>query len=485
MPQSKIFFFCLVSFIAGIGVASYVFISDTFLSVLFIVGVVVFASLFKKHPAFFVGLYVICFAVGILRYQASVVSFSFAPPHTEVIFEGSIAERPSARLSNTQLVLSQVVFENKSISFPHDVNILLFASHYPRYQYGDRIAVRSRLRAPEKIEDFDYPAYLSRKNIYLTGFPSDITLIDSGHGIALKRFLFSMRGRFEYAIQRTISEPHGAFLNGLLLGETGQMPRDITDQFRATGLSHIVALSGYNITIIANFFLLVLLWIGLSRAKSFWFVVAGICSFVILTGAEASVVRAAVMGILVLIAYQAGRMYSIRNALALAAAIMLAMNPKLLSFDISFQLSFLATLGLVYLAPRLEPLLKRIPERFSLREYLSATVSAQFAVLPLLLREFETFSLIAPLANIAVLPVIPLAMLVGFIVSVAGAFAPFISGFLNVLVWPFLAWPLMIAKLLNSVPFASFHLGFGIGAMIVYIIIVWRWLKLPPKEYAP
>lgn len=482
MPKSKIFFFCLIAFIAGVGVSSYIFVSEVFIFSLFVVGIVIFVSLFRRLPIFWVGLYIICFVLGVVRHQASIILFDFTPHKSIVAFEGIIVERPSVRVANTQLVLSHIVFEGSDEGVPKDFKILIFAPHYPKYQYGDRVFVQARLRVPGRIESFDYQAYLLRKNIYLTGFPEQITFLEAKQGNSIKQFLFSVRDWFEEAIQQTISEPHSAFLNGLLLGASEQLPRDISDSFRATGLSHIVALSGYNITIIGNFFLLLFLWFGVSRKKSFWFVVIGICAFVVFTGAEASVVRAAVMGILVLLAYQLGRMYNIRNALAFAAVVMLFINPKLLSFDVSFQLSFLATLGLVYLAPRLETLFKKIPETFQLREYMNTTLSAQFAVLPILLYRFSDFSLIAPLANILVLPVIPIAMLVGFLVSITGVFFPFLGVILNIIAWPFLEWPLFISGMLSRIPLASFYFEFGVVAVLLYIFILWRWVSIEPKD---
>ncbi|RJQ14581.1 ComEC family competence protein [Candidatus Parcubacteria bacterium] len=482
MTKSKVFFWALISFILGVALISFIPVSAPFLFAFFVAGIFTLVAFRQGTKLFWFGLFIILFAIGIFRYQITDLKPFIPFDKQKAQFEGVIIERPSVRASNTQLVVGDIKFIDFKFEVPEDFKVLVFSSHYPEYKYGDKLKIESTIARPEKIERFDYPAFLAKDNIFLLGFNSKIEKIGFGQASKIKSWLFDIRNYFEGAVGQALKEPQASFLSGLLLGSQENMSRDVLDNFRKVGLTHIVALSGYNITIIASFLIVLFITLGVRRTKSFWLVLLAIIAFVILTGAEASVVRAAVMGVLLLLAQKEGRLYDIRNAIALAAALMLWVNPKLLVFDAGFELSFLATLGLVYLAPRLDVLLKSIPNSFNLRGYLTTTLSAQFAVLPLVLYRFETFSLIAPLANILVLPLIPLIMLVGFITGIAQLiFAQFgtLFGWLAHLL---LNWPIFIAEKLVTIPFASLSLTFNFIFAIVYIIALVLLFKVRPES---
>ena len=214
------------------------------------------------------------------------------------------------------------------------------------------------------------------------------------------------------------------FLAGLTLGETSEFTPELKTKLRLTGTTHLVALSGYNISIIAKVAALILgAW--LSRRWSFILTTLLITGFVIMTGAEASVVRAAIMGFILLLADQINRQYFLRNALALTALTMVVINPKVLAFDLGFQLSFLAVLGIVYLRPWLQKLFhfKDDPGILSWRANFLTTTAAQLAVLPLLLTNFGYFSPISILTNILILEFIPITMALGFFTAAAAIFS--------------------------------------------------------------
>lgn len=219
-----------------------------------------------------------------------------------------------------------------------------------------------------------------------------------------------------------------------------------------------------------------------------------------MVGAGASVVRAAVMGILILLAQQAGRLYQIKNALVFAGALMIFINPKVLVWDVGFQLSFAATLGLVYISPILQKWLEADKDDFSLpgsigafvksdksvKLILVATLSAQIAVLPLLVVNFGQLSLISPLANLLVLPVIPITMLFGFLAALAGLlFLPLgqIFGWLS---WLFLTYEIKVIELLAKIPLAAVSFKWTwLSGGIYYAVLIWLICRFNKKIKNP
>lgn len=198
---------------------------------------------------------------------------------------------------------------------------------------------------------------------------------------------------------------------GLLTGSRRGIPDDVMESFNATGLTHIIAISGYNISIVIALIMGLLIW--LPQRIRFYPAVIAIIIFTIFVGASAAVVRAAIMGILGLIALQCGRETSTRLMIAWTGAVMIAWNPKILLYDAGFQLSFLAVIGISELSPLLDRFLYRLPRTFAIKESVQMTLAAQIATAPLILFLFRRLSLVAPLTNLLVAPVIPLAMLLG------------------------------------------------------------------------
>ncbi|MBI2003478.1 MAG: ComEC/Rec2 family competence protein [Parcubacteria group bacterium] len=185
------------------------------------------------------------------------------------------------------------------------------------------------------------------------------------------------------------------------------------------------------------------------RQKAFWVTVLAIAAFTVLTGASASVIRAALMGILVLLAYREGRFYSMTNSIVLAGTVMIALNPKVLRFDAGFQLSFLATLGLVRLAPFFKEKLEKLPEFFNFKENFVATLSAQLAVLPVILYNFGNFSLVSLPANVLILPIIPVTMLFGFLAGISGLVWLPLGNLVGLAAWLLAEYEILIVRLFS------------------------------------
>lgn len=379
-------------------------------------------------------------------------------------------------------------------------DILVVAKKYPLYQYGDKIEISGKLATPKSSEDFDYQKYLAKDDIFSIIYFPEIELLASNQGGWLMGKLLFVKNKFKDSVSQILIEPPGAFLAGLLLGEKRGVPADLTVAFSRTGTTHIIALSGFNITIIAVALMGLFNFFMVRRQVSFGVSVAVIILFVLMTGAAASVVRAGVMGALVLLAQQVGRLYQIRNALVLAGAIMVYLNPRVLVWDLGFQLSFAATLGLIYVLPILQAWLAAKDEKSdfvygqikqkpsnklweSVKLVLATTLAAQIAVLPLLVVNFGQLSLIAPLANILVLPVIPLTMLVGFISALAGLIFLPLGKILGWLAWLFLSYEIKVIELLAKIPLAAVNFTWSwLGGGIYYAILLWLIWRFNRKQ---
>jgi competence protein ComEC len=345
--------------------------------------------------------------------------------------------------------------------------VLVSVPLYTPVAYGDRVEVKGRLARPGTITDevtgrtFDYGAYLSKDDIYWTESFAEVTVLASGQGNGLRRILLKLKENFVAHIETILPEPQASLLSGLIVAGKGSLPANIIEDFRRAGVVHIVVLSGFNVTLIAVF---------LKKALETGFLLAGasvaplaaagvsalgIVLFVLMTGASSTVVRAAAMALIALGAKLLGRRFSASRALIVAAFAMLLINPKILVFDPSFQLSFLAALGLIHLSDPVARLFTKLGEWRGLKSIVIETIATQLTVLPLLIYSTGSVSLVSLPANLAVLPFVPLVMFVGFT-------AVFLSYLSPIIAWPVsfatnlvLSYLLEAAHLFGSLPFAT------------------------------
>ena len=366
----------------------------------------------------------------------------------KMIFSGKIVAEPDRRPN-----FSQYILESGALG-----RVLIKTNLYPEYFYGDILKLNGKAETPENFSGFDYQNYLAKDNIFLISQYPEITLINRPANKDFYGYLLNIKKSFIDIINKIIFEPQASFLAALLVGAKRTLPPDLVDAFNRTGTSHIVAISGYNISIVSIMLLNFLSYLLLPRRLIFWLVGIGLVLFTLIAGAGASVIRAAIMGGLLILARREGRSYQITNAIIFAGAAMLFFNPYLLRHDASFQLSFLATLGLVYLAPHFNKWFSRLPNFLSFRANLAATLSAQIMTLPIILFGFGRFSLIAVLANVLILPVIPLTMLFGFLAGLMGFLSLKIAAIFILPAWLMLSYQIWVVKILSLLPFASISL---------------------------
>jgi competence protein ComEC len=264
-------------------------------------------------------------------------------------------------------------------------------------------------------------------------------------------------------------------LGGLLLGGKQSLGTDLLSEFQKTGTSHIVVLSGYNIAIVAESIMDALKF--LPKYISFGAGMVGIILFTILSGGGASAWRAAIMVLVALFAKKLNRDFKVSRALGFAVVLMLASNPTLLFFDPSFQLSILATIGLVFVSPFVEPYLKNVTEKFGLREILSSTIATQITVLPFLIYNTGIVSLVSLPVNILILGTIPLTMFLGFITGVFGLVSLYLSFIPALFAYCLLWYQLTVVHVGSIVPLGYIKLpAFSVGVLLITYSIIFTTL---------
>jgi competence protein ComEC len=185
------------------------------------------------------------------------------------------------------------------------------------------------------------------------------------------------------------------------------------------------------------------------------------------------------MALLVILARATGNIYNITRALFIAAVIMVLHNPYIVAFDPSFQLSFLATLGLIWLSPMIEKRFTLMPSTWGLREFATATIATQIFVLPLLLYQTGLLSMTAFPTNLLVLMFVPVTMLLGFVTGVVGFVSTLLSVPFAYVTYALLSYELAVVDLFASVPFsaitvAAFSIWWVVAAYALYALVLWK-----------
>jgi competence protein ComEC len=325
--------------------------------------------------------------------------------------------------------------------------------------YGDTVTVTGVLEVPASFvtelgRTFNYPGYLLARGIeYQLSF-TEVTVVASGGGNSVLDRLYTLKTAFIKELGVHLAEPAAGLGAGLLLGVKQSLGEQVEADFRQTGIIHIVVLSGYNIMLIVAFVMYALALFLPLRPRVFMGLIA-IILFAMMVGLSATVVRASIMAGILLLAQAFGRSYVILRGLLFAAVVMLLHNPLLLIFDIGFQLSFMATLGLVLLIPQLERWFGSSSWLAPVQSFFYATLATQLAVLPLLLYHIGEVSLVAVVVNVLVLPMVPVAMGLTFLVGASGLIGSSFASFIAVPAFYSLEYIIVIAKWFAALPFAA------------------------------
>ena len=410
-------------------------------------------------------------------------------------FVGVVSAEPATKGASQKLEVSSMELNEPGLRISARQSeiggkVLVIASAYPQYNYGDVLQITCKLERPQNFADFDYEKYLAAQGIYSTcSFPkiSDLNIKSLPPEFlkrekSLTRFYFLFGGIYKIreslsaTIDNGLTEPEAGLLKAFLLNDP-TVPDDLNIYFRQSGLAHIVAISGSHISELIGIAFFCLLFLGINRRRAFWFCVPIIIFYVALVGSPASALRAGIMGFLVLLAMYLGRLSRLDYTLALAALVMLLFNPMLAIADAGFQLSFLAVLGMIYLYPVFDNYLKKFYEKEAVthpgvsrhpsREGIfkvicqtaALTIAAQVFTAPILIFGFHQISFIAPIANLFALWAAPFIMISAFIAMTLSAIIPAGALIFFIPTDLLVKYLIAVAQISSQIPFAYWKIG--------------------------
>lgn len=368
---------------------------------------------------------------------------------------GVVVAPPDQQDDTINLIIQVISLEPLSSDpFPVDPEqvrgkVLLQVPLGSEYQYGDKLSIRGGLDTPPEAATFSYRSYLSHQGIYSLSQFSYVKLLASNQGNPMLAAIYRLRSRSQEVLREIFPEPESALLRGILLGDESGLSKELQQAYSVTGTAHIIAISGFNMAVLAGL-VTSLFTKKLGVWKGGLLAILTLALYAVLVGASASVVRAAMMGSVTILGSSIHRRGNLLNSLGLCVFLMVLFNPHL-PWDIGFQLSVMATLGLGLYATPLQARLNKWIEshhgeetaaRLSgpISEYFLVTLSAQVLVLPLILYHFREVSALFLIANPLILPAQPLVMVLGLIALAGGLLWLGLGKALAWLAWPFAAY---------------------------------------------
>lgn len=333
---------------------------------------------------------------------------------------------------------------------------------YPEYYYGDKLLVNCSNAL--WLESF----YKNKPGKLICSWP-DLELISRPTGGFVYK-LYGWRVKLAERLSTWLHEPYAALASGMLWGDDSSLPKEISEFFRKTGTTHLLAVSGYNVVVLTSLLFWLLISLSIKRRLAGWLTVAAVIVFVVFTGAEAATIRAGFMSIIIIAAYSLGRKINKLNLFLLTAGLMLSYQPAYL-YDLGWQLSFAALGGLIWLSPRLKDKLFFVTKKFNLRSVAADTLAANFTTLPLILIELKQLSLISPLSNLLIGPAVILVFVFGLSLLILPSWLVFLKIAAAWCLQLVLSYMIGVVKILASLP-----LGFlqsaslaWLGAAVVYL----------------
>lgn len=426
---------------------------------------------------------VVAVLLGAARFQSTVPSNTisqiawFNDRQYDVQVTGTVTEPPDTRDSYTNLRLQVQQVDTGQDRFKVGGLLLARVGPNEKYQYGDVLRLRGRLQTPPEAEDFSYRDYLARQGILSYMTSAEATVLPGSGANPILAATYALKEQALANVYRLFLDPEASLLAGILLGVDTGFTRSVQQAFVDTGTAHIIAISGFNIAIIAGVFILLFGRVLGPRRGALAAVIAIAC-YTFLVGAGPSVVRAAIMGTLSLLAVQVGRRQQGLNTLVFVAGLMAAWNPHVL-WDVGFQLSFFATLGLILYGGPWEKaaegfIARHFPganaPKFAalLGEFVLLTLAAQITTLPIMAYQFQQISLISFVANPFVLPAQPAVMILGGLAVVISLVSFPLGQLAAWVAWPLTAYTIRMVELFDGIPHGVIYLG---GFSLVLVVL--------------
>ncbi len=454
--RDRAFYSICFGFLLGVLLRSFILVDlyITLLILLVAAALLFYFSLLKYEWEIISVVFILACCIGVFRFNMVDIP---APTVFEsqvgqkATFTGEIIDEPSIGETDQKLTVETQVGKDKT-------KILLATAANADYKYGDIINFTGKLAKPQNFitaqgKEFDYINYLRKDGVlYVISFPK-IDTISRGNGNFIKSALFSIKENFLAKMYASIPKPESIFMDGLILGEKSAFDKQFLQSFITTGTIHIVALSGYNVTIVAEW--IMKLFSFLPRNLGIGMGIFAILLFIIMTGGSSTVVRAGIMAVLALIARATGRTYEVGRILVLTAALMILFNPLLLAFDTSFELSFISTIAVIFFTPKIEKYFWWVTKKGQLRDIITVTCAAYTVVTPFILYKMGNLSLVALPTNVLILPFVPFTMILGFLTGIFGFLSPFAALPFAYISYGFLHYELAVISFFASLPFAA------------------------------
>jgi competence protein ComEC len=470
MTYSQVFLYFCLSFIIGIFINSF-FNFDKIAPYLIGGGLIFGVSwifIFWRHKKVVIGFCLLFLIFGIWHHQqAELKTIEFGPEdiayynnlESPIIFQGQVIKEPDIRENNIKLTVRSEYCESASRGIKG--RVLVSVNRYPEYDYGDELKIVGKLKTPRIFEDFNYKDYLAKDGIYSVMYYPKIEKNSGGQASTISIIyggILGFKNKLRESIEQNLSPPQSSILGAIILGDKSRISDEWKNKLNIAGVRHITCISGMHIIILSGILMGLGILLGLWRGQAFYFAIILLVLFIIMVGAPASAVRAGIMAGLLLFAQKIGRLRTGDRAITFAATAMLVQNPLLLKSDVGFQLSFLATLGIIYLLPIFQYWLRKIPVNF-LKNILSMTLAAQIFTLPILIYNFGYMSLAAPFANILIVPLLPFILGFGFIFALAGLFCQPFAWLFSLPVWFLLTYVAKLVDWFSSFSWASLTIG--------------------------
>jgi competence protein ComEC len=366
----------------------------------------------------------------------------------------------------------------------NNIQIKIITEKTDKYNFGDILSFTGKLSLNEillptikdkinmsfNIKDYNY----SQEILGQVVFPK-ITVIKNNSSILNK--IKNLKKEIVNNLKENPLRETLAISVGTTLGDSSLFSKKELDDFRYSSLSHIIVLSGFNISILILFFSLIFLRLNIKLKWRVLLTIFFIIFFIFFVGYQTSIIRAGIMGSMLLIANIFGKQYIAKQGLFLSAFIMMIMNSKIAVYDLSFHLSFLATFGILYLTPIINNYdffkNKKNTLTKNLLEIFVITLSVQIMVSPYIMFVFHKISLFGIIANILVVPIIPIIMFFGFLIIIFNFLIPFISTLLIYINYLFSSYVFYIAKFFSSFELSKIETSISFFTMIIiYFIII-------------
>ncbi len=460
----------------------------------------------KGSVAFF--LFISLFLLGILNINLYLHPYRGGDDITlhagkdKLTVEGLVCNPPRVSRDKTNLVISSTRIIRDGTAIPVRGKILLSVKDSNNLlKYGNYIRARVKLKEPDNFNNpggFDYKRYLLYRGIRLRGYvnsPSDIVIMRESTGNYFKTRIERYRSRLRGLILENAPSPEGWILQALILGEKELIPEEITDKFNRAGVSHILAISGLHVGIIAFLSLIIIRTIMKSSEYlllrfnifkvSALFAVIPIIGYAFIAGLRISTIRATIMILCFLVALLAGRGRDLLNILAFAAFAILIITPASL-FDVSFQLSFVAVASIILITPTLGGMIPRETGNGIFRKGITSIIlftivslSAMIGTYPLIALYFNRVSTIALLSNLFIIPITGFAVLpLGVLFIITAACVPIATTLIQTASF-FIRISVSIVDFLSSLSFSSFHVTTPtVPEIIFYYLLIITALKL-------